>query len=134
MGQPEEAPECSVTGSVAVGTPRDGQDTTGRKSIIEPYLTPRADFTKEFANSTKRSIRFQVHHVTSSASAVTTRLTSSHASAVRASSDELIDTQVRLSQEPCRQGSKACRGCRTVLGQRPNFRPTEPLQHLSAWP
>ena len=27
-----------VTGSVAVGTRRDGQDATGRTSIIEPYL------------------------------------------------------------------------------------------------
>ena len=27
-----------VTGSVAVGTPRDGQDTTGRESIIAAYL------------------------------------------------------------------------------------------------
>jgi hypothetical protein len=47
-----------VTGSVAVETPRNGQDATGRNSIIEPYLAPRADFTKEFANSMKRSIRF----------------------------------------------------------------------------
>jgi hypothetical protein len=51
-------PEFCVTGSVAVGTPRDGQDATGRNSIIEPYLAPRAAFTKEFANSNKRSIRF----------------------------------------------------------------------------
>ena len=28
-----------VTGSVAVGTPRDGQDTTGRESILAAYLT-----------------------------------------------------------------------------------------------
>ena len=27
-----------VTASVAVGTPRDGQDTTGRESIIAAYL------------------------------------------------------------------------------------------------
>ena len=27
-----------VTASVAVGTPRDGQDTTGHESIIELYL------------------------------------------------------------------------------------------------
>ena len=27
-----------VTGSVAVGTQRDGQDATGHESIIEPYL------------------------------------------------------------------------------------------------
>ena len=56
-GEPIEGEVC-VTNSVAVGTPRDGQDATGRNSIIEPYLAPRADFTKEFANSTKRSIRF----------------------------------------------------------------------------
>ena len=36
-----------VTVSVAVGTPRDGQDATGRESIIEPYLAERADFTKQ---------------------------------------------------------------------------------------
>jgi hypothetical protein len=47
-----------VTGSVAVGTPRDGRDTMGRNSIIEAYLARRADFAKEFANSTNRSIRF----------------------------------------------------------------------------
>jgi hypothetical protein len=27
-----------VTGSVAVGTPRDGQDATGRNAIVWPYL------------------------------------------------------------------------------------------------
>jgi hypothetical protein len=27
-----------VTGSVAIGTLRDGQDTTGREMIIAPYL------------------------------------------------------------------------------------------------
>jgi hypothetical protein len=47
-----------VTLSVAVGTRRDGQDTTGQNSIIEAYLAPRADSTKEFANSTNRPIRF----------------------------------------------------------------------------
>ena len=47
-----------VTGSVAVGTPRDGQDTTGRESIVAPYLAERADFTREFPNSTNRPIRF----------------------------------------------------------------------------
>jgi hypothetical protein len=47
-----------VTGSVAVGTPRDSQDATGRDSIIELYLPLRADFTKEFANSRDRPIRF----------------------------------------------------------------------------
>jgi hypothetical protein len=52
--------ECAwVTGSVAVGTQRDGQDATGRESIIEPYLTQPSDFTREFANSTKPPIRFQ---------------------------------------------------------------------------
>ena len=30
-----------VTGSVAVGTQRDGQDTTGQTSIVEPYLAAR---------------------------------------------------------------------------------------------
>ena len=31
--------ECAcVTGSVPVGTQRDGQDTAGRDAIIEPYL------------------------------------------------------------------------------------------------
>jgi hypothetical protein len=40
-----------VTGSVAVGTPRDGQDTTGRESITAPYLAQSADFTGNFANS-----------------------------------------------------------------------------------
>jgi len=47
-----------VTGSVAVGTPRDGQDTTGRDSILDLYLAQRADFTKEFANSADGPIRF----------------------------------------------------------------------------
>jgi hypothetical protein len=47
-----------VTGSVAVGTHRDGQDTTGHESSIEPYLAQRADFTREFANSADRPIRF----------------------------------------------------------------------------
>ena len=45
--------EGGGTGSVAVGTTRDGRDTTGRNSIVEAYLARRGDFTKEFANSTK---------------------------------------------------------------------------------
>ena len=45
------------TASVAVGTPRDGQDTTGRNSIIEAYPVQRADFTKEFANFLVKSAR-----------------------------------------------------------------------------
>ena len=47
-----------VTGSVAGGTPRDGQDTTGREAINAPYLAPRADFTGNFADSSIRPIRF----------------------------------------------------------------------------
>jgi hypothetical protein len=46
-----------VTGSVAVGTPRDGQDTPGRESVNAPYLAQRADFTGNFANLAKRPIR-----------------------------------------------------------------------------
>ena len=50
--------ELWVTGSVAVETPRDGQDTTGHNSIIDAYLARRANFTGNFANSTIRPIRF----------------------------------------------------------------------------
>src|SRR5438093_1275847 len=55
---PSQSAGFCVTVSVAVGSQRDGSDATGHKSIIEPYPAQRADFTKEFANSTKSPICF----------------------------------------------------------------------------
>ena len=50
-----------VTGSVAVGTPRDVQDATGHESGNAPYLASGADFIGNFASSPIRPIRLHDH-------------------------------------------------------------------------
>ena len=114
-----------VTGSVAVGTTRDSQDTTERESIIRAYLARRADFTREFANSTKRSICFSKPRMT------LVRKTSAFRTPKIAPPDRVnmpvghentrhVDRAVRPSVNPSRPlGTNRCTKAR-MLGRRMN--------------
>ena len=67
-----------VTGSVAVGSERYGQDATGHNSIIWHYPPSRADFTGKIANSTKRPDQFFKTEVRKTSAFCVPKLASSH--------------------------------------------------------
>ena len=56
--RPRRRAGVCVTGSVAVGSQRDGQDTSGHTSGVAPYLVSRADFTGKLREFEKRPDRF----------------------------------------------------------------------------